>query len=71
LKEIHDALGRHYTAEEIGRALQILATRGLARSKKESTGGRPATRWSAVEPDRKTTEERTKRKKRIKRKPNS
>jgi hypothetical protein len=49
LKGIHDALGRHYAAEEIDRALQALAARDLVREEKEKTGGRPATRWSAVE----------------------
>lgn len=68
LKEIHDALGRHHTAEEIGRALGVLSANELARSKKESTGGRPATRWFAVKPDSKPAQSRTKRKKRIKRK---
>ncbi len=70
LKEIHDASGRHRTAGEIDRALQALADRQLVRSKKEPTGGRPATRWYAREPGSKSPPTRTKRRKRIKRKPN-
>lgn len=64
LKEIHDAFGRHRSADEIDRALQALAERNLVSSKKETTGGRPATRWSAT--DTLATSARKKRPKRIK-----
>ncbi|HEU4907060.1 MAG TPA: hypothetical protein VFT19_13235 [Solirubrobacterales bacterium] len=67
LKEIHDASGRHRTGGEIDRALQALANRQLVRSKKEQTGGRPATRWYAREPGDKSPPTRIKRRKRTKR----
>lgn len=66
LKEIHDVFRRHKTAEEIARALQILADLDLARSEQEETRGRPATRWFAVEPSPERAPTRTKRSKRIK-----
>jgi hypothetical protein len=69
LTEIADVFGRHRSADEVGRALQALAARELVRSKKEATRGRPAERWFAVEPGGKDSPTRTKRRKRIKRKP--
>ncbi len=68
LKEVHAVFGRHRSAEEIERALHALAERGLAFSKKEPTGGRPATRWFSAEPDSRPSPTRTKRRTRIKRK---
>jgi hypothetical protein len=68
LKEIHAVFGRHRSAEEIERALHALAERGLASSKKEPTGGRPATRWFSAESDSRPSPTRTKRRTRIKRK---
>jgi hypothetical protein len=65
LKEIHDAFGRHRSADEIDRALQALSERGLVRSKREATGGRPATRWSTADATKKGPT-RKKRAKRIK-----
>jgi hypothetical protein len=49
LKGIHDALGRHRTADEIDRALRVLDARGLVRNKREATGGRPTTPGSWAE----------------------
>lgn len=69
LTEIADVFGRHRSADEVGRALQALAARELVRSEKEATRGRPAERWFAVEPGGKDSPTRTKRRKRIKRKP--
>lgn len=64
LREIHDAFSRHVSAEAIDRALHLLEERSLAKSKKQSTAGRPATRWYAT--DALTTSSRKKRAKRKK-----
>lgn len=68
LKEIHDAFGRHRSAEEISRALDALSERDLVRETKESTGGRPATRWRAVEhlQEKPARTKRSKRAKKVK-----
>lgn len=61
LKEIHDAFGRHRSADEIDRALHALADRNLIISHKEETRGRPATRWAAVADTPSTRKKRPKR----------
>jgi hypothetical protein len=66
LKAIHDAFARHRSAEEISRALDALSERDLVRQTRESTGGRPATRWRAVENLREQAATRPKRSKRAK-----
>lgn len=48
-KQVSDAFGRHKTADELDRALAALIDRGLVRTEQESTGGRPAIRYFAVE----------------------
>jgi hypothetical protein len=45
---IRDLFARNRTAQEIDRALGVLASMGLASSKTEDSGGRPVTRWVAV-----------------------
>jgi hypothetical protein len=46
--EISERLGRHKPAEQIGRALQVLAQRNLARRVEEKTEGRPIEHWFAI-----------------------
>lgn len=47
--DIRDLFGRHRAADQIGRALALLATAGKARIETRSdTGGRPTERWFAV-----------------------
>ena len=46
--ELSHAFGRNRQAVEIDRGLACLERYGLARSKTEETGGRPAVRWYAV-----------------------
>jgi hypothetical protein len=46
--DIRDHFKRHASAGSIDRALKTLAENGLARSRPEITGGRPAERWWAV-----------------------
>jgi hypothetical protein len=46
--EIRDLFGRNLTAEEIDRALAVLASMGLARSWAETSGGRPVTWWERM-----------------------
>jgi hypothetical protein len=46
--EIRDLFGRNLTAEEIDRALGVLASMGLARSWTETSGGRPVTWWERM-----------------------
>jgi hypothetical protein len=50
LKQLRDATGRNYTAEQTGAALNALATFGLAEREPTATGGRgrPAERWRAT-----------------------
>ncbi len=43
--QIREHFGRHRSSPEISRALGVLAEHGLAVSKQEGTGGRPAERW--------------------------
>ena len=43
--QIRDYFARHRSSPEISRALGVLAEYGLAVSKQEETGGRPAERW--------------------------
>ena len=45
---IRDLLGRHQRAERINAALDLLASRGLARRTEEQTGGRPSEVWRAA-----------------------
>jgi hypothetical protein len=45
---IRDLFSRNQSAEEIDRALRVLAEKGLARSATETTGGRPTTRWMVL-----------------------
>jgi hypothetical protein len=45
---IRDLFTRHRTAQEIDRALGVLAGMGLASSRSEDSGGRPVTRWIAT-----------------------
>jgi hypothetical protein len=48
-QEISDRIfGRHKRAEEISRALRVLASAGLAQAEQRDTGGRPAEVWSAI-----------------------
>ncbi len=55
--EIRDLFGRNRSAEQIGRALQVLVTGDLAHSVSEDTGGRNAERWfSGKRPTTNTTE---------------
>lgn len=44
-KDLHALFDRHRSAEEIAIALRLLAERGLVKSQKEQTGGRPTERW--------------------------
>lgn len=44
--EIHGSFGRHKTAEQLKRALNILCGRGLIISRRQETGGAPLTVWS-------------------------
>lgn len=46
--EIYDLFGRNKSANERARALNLLATFGLARADKQETGGRPRTVWQAT-----------------------
>jgi hypothetical protein len=46
--DLTNYLGRHQSAERIGRALGMLLQLRLARREQEETGGRPAERWFAV-----------------------
>jgi hypothetical protein len=46
--ELSNALGRHQSAERIGRALALLAEYRLARPERRETRGRPEERWHAV-----------------------
>jgi hypothetical protein len=46
--EISAAFGRHKPAGDLSRALGTLAEQGLARSRREETGGRPGERWFAL-----------------------
>lgn len=48
---LHNALGRHRRAEDVGRALELLERTGLATLEREATGGRPREVWRAVDPD--------------------
>jgi hypothetical protein len=43
--DIRDLFGKHSKAERIERALALLVSAGLARSEKESTGGKPREVW--------------------------
>ncbi len=45
--EIRTQTGNHQRAERITAALDLLASRGLARKTEEQTGGRPIERWRA------------------------
>jgi hypothetical protein len=45
--DISNLLGRHQSADAIGRALELLAKRGLARCEMKATRGRPEERWFA------------------------
>jgi hypothetical protein len=45
---IRDLFGRHRSADRIGAALALLATRGRARLESRSTGGRPVEIWFAA-----------------------
>lgn len=45
---MRDLLGRHQRAERINAALELLATRGLARRTEMQTGGRPSEVWRAA-----------------------
>jgi hypothetical protein len=46
--EIRDVFGRNRPAQEIDRALGVLASMGLARSWTETSGGRPVTWWERM-----------------------
>jgi hypothetical protein len=46
--DIRDLFARNRTAQQIDRALGVLASMGLAQSRTEDSGGRPITRWVAV-----------------------
>jgi hypothetical protein len=47
--DIRDLFGRHRGGDQIGRALSVLAERGLARRiKRDGTGGRPSEIWYAT-----------------------
>jgi hypothetical protein len=46
--DLRDLFHRHQSAEEIDRALRVLAEKGLARYETRETAGRPVTTWSAV-----------------------
>lgn len=50
--EIRDHFQRHKSSAQIGVALNLLAEHGLARYKKEDSGGRPTERWFALMPSR-------------------
>jgi hypothetical protein len=45
---IRDLFARNRTAQEIDRALGVLASMGLAASRNEDSGGRPVTRWTTL-----------------------
>ncbi len=45
---IRDLFGRHQRGERMTAALELLATRGLARRTEEQTGGRPSEVWRAA-----------------------
>ena len=45
---IRDLFGRHKSADRIGAALALLATKGRARQETRVTGGRPSELWFAV-----------------------
>lgn len=51
--EIRTLTGNHQRAERITAALDLLASRGLARKTDEQTGGRPVERWRAGRKGRK------------------
>ena len=51
--DISRLFGRHKTENEIERALRTLAEQGLAMSRSETTGGRPAIRWTYLGPAKK------------------
>lgn len=57
---IRDLFGRNRRGDDIGRALGVLAERGLARMVPQDTGGRPAERWVAVSQTTTKTTETTK-----------
>jgi hypothetical protein len=46
--DLHNYLGRHQTADRIGRALGLLLQNHLVRCEQQQTGGRPQERWFAV-----------------------
>jgi hypothetical protein len=46
--DLSNYLGRHQSADSIGRALGLLLQHGLARSERQATSGRPTERWFAV-----------------------
>jgi hypothetical protein len=46
---IRDLFGRHQSADRIGAALALLATRGRARTETRQTAGRPTEIWIAME----------------------
>jgi hypothetical protein len=47
--DLRDLFGRNKGADQIGRALHLLQSYGLARSRPEQTDGRPAERWYATD----------------------
>lgn len=46
--EVRDAFDRHESSADLGSALQLLASAGLAHSRREETSGRPREIWSAT-----------------------
>ena len=46
--DIYELFGRHKSANERARALNLLASLGLVKSQTEETGGRPRTVWVAA-----------------------
>lgn len=46
--DIHELFGKHKSANERARALNLLQSLGLARSETEETGGRPRTVWKVA-----------------------
>lgn len=48
--ELRDLFSRNRTRAEIGRALDLLATAGLARSHTQPQQGRPIQRWTSAQP---------------------
>jgi hypothetical protein len=47
-QDINDLLGRHLNRSRIDAALGLLLTSGLARMRREATGGRPREVWRAA-----------------------